>query len=242
MRDFSNTSRCGPASARPRGRFWLTAALVAVLTATGLVGIAIGRDAIKLGGGVSNPDPLCPEQCNVTGTVTNFMRQIDGKKGLFKAPRAGSIVAWSISLSKPSKEDIAAFESEDRFNAKAAARIGILKARGRARYKLVKQSPRVGLTEYFGSSPIFTLGKPLKVKKGMLVALTLPSWAPAYINGRSGTINLVSRPTRKCTNETEDILAANPHQKVGSTRKYGCELEGERVLFRAYFVPRGKKR
>ena len=38
---------------------------------------------------------------------------------------------------------------------------------------------------------------------------------------------------------TRTPTKAKPQQKMGSTRAYGCQYKGERLLYWAYFVPSG---
>ena len=88
----------------------------------------------------------------------------------------------------------------------------------------------------FGHKPIYTLKKPLKVKKGQVAALTTPTYAPIYTNKVSSASNSwkASRAPDKCGES--DVANAKPHLRKGSTRTYGCNLTGERILYYAYFV------
>jgi hypothetical protein len=219
----------------------LIAAVLAVLFA--ILGVraqdASSLAATELGHAGKTPKPLCPKNCLATGTVTGFQVSANGRKGLFTIPSGGHIVAWSATLSDPEPSQTADFNSKfanKRFDT-SVARLAILKPKKKSNYKLVKQSPPVELQETFGSKPIFTLKKPLKVKKGQRVALTLPTWAPLYVNGLDTADNewIASRSPDKCG--VNDLLDAQPHQKLGSTRRYGCRFSGERLLYRAFFVP-----
>lgn len=218
----------------------LTALLAALWVALGLTAQpASGVAAEQLGRTAETPKPLCPENCQATGTVTGFQVSADGKESPFKVPSDGHLVAWAVDLSKPVDPDIAAFNekfAEKRFDGRSAARISVLKQTERSRYKLTKQSPPVELEESFGRRPIFTLKKPLRVKKGQRVALTLPTWAPLYVNGLGeGNQWIASRDSDECG--VSEILDARPQQEKGSIRSYGCRFNGERLLYWAYFVP-----
>jgi hypothetical protein len=199
--------------------------------------------ATQLGQTAKTPAPLCPKNCLATGTVTGFQVTANGEKSPFSVPGNGHIVAWSVTLAAPEPSQTADFNSKfenKRFDA-AVARLAILKPQGKSKYKLTKQTPPVELANEFGTKPVFTLGKPLRVKKGQRVALTLPTWAPLYVNNLDPDGNewVASRSPKKC--DVDELLDAKPHQKLGSTRKYGCRFSGERLLYKAYFVPGGKK-
>jgi hypothetical protein len=219
----------------------LTAAVLAVLFA--ILGVraqdASSIAAIELGQAGKTPKPLCPKNCLATGTVTGFQVTANGRKSPFTIPSSGHIVAWSATLAEPDPSQTADFNTKfanKRFDT-SVARLAILKPKKKSNYKLVKQSPPVELQSTFGGKPIFTLKKPLKVQKGQRVALTLPTWAPLYVNGLDTEDNqwIASREPDACG--VADLLDAKPHQKLGSTRRYGCRFSGERLLYKAFFVP-----
>ena len=79
----------------------------------------------------------------------------------YVVPFDGKIVAWSIALSRPSREDSAKTTDEvgffnDFLGSPSQARIGVLRRLEDSkppRYKLVRQSPLMTLNPYFGSTP-----------------------------------------------------------------------------------------
>lgn len=197
---------------------------------------ASGVAATQLGKTAGTPKPLCPENCQAVGTVTGFQVSAGGEQSPFRIPADGHLVAWSVDLANLEPDQIESFNSAERFRGESAARIGVLKSKRKARYKLTKQSPTVDLVRHFGTRPVFTLGKPLKVKEGQRVAITLPTWAPLYVNELE-TENqwIASRSPDECGDE--EILNAKPQDKKGSIRSYGCRFPGERLLYWAYFLP-----
>ncbi len=74
-------------------------------------------------------------------------------------------------------------------------RISVLRA-GRTRktrltHRLLRQSGRVRVDRYFGSSPTFVFGRPLRVSRGNRIALTVPTWTPSLALGL-GRVELVA--------------------------------------------------
>ena len=194
-----------------RRRLWALLAAACLLAA--LVAFAAPRAAdsaplrvVVLGQTPETPAPSCPGkfdaadnalvECRVEGHVTGFQSIADGIPRPFEAPFEGKIVAWSVTLAKPSSveakktEDGTSFFTKDEigffddfFGAPAQARIGILQPVEDSKppkYKLVRQSPIEVLAPYFGSAPVFALDHPLTVLKGQVVALTIPTWAPLF--------------------------------------------------------------
>jgi hypothetical protein len=222
----------------------LLAAAALLLVATVFAGLkaseADGVAAKVIGQTKKTPDPFCPKDCLITGTVTGFQVTADGKKGLFKVPSDGHIVAWSVDLGKPNEAAIGDANDlfdDKKYGGKSVGRLAVLKPEKKAKYKLTKQTPVQKLEPRFGRKPIFTLNKPMRVKKGQRLALTMPTWAPVFRSGLSKPDNqwIVSRSKDDCGQK--NLLDAKPHQKKGSVRSYGCRFNGERILYWAYFVP-----
>jgi len=231
------------------------AALAAVLgfaTAIALsAGDADAKSAAVIGATKRTPDPSCPGgRCKIVVSVTAIQTTADGHAGVMKVPAKGHIVAWSVDLGKINTESQPNLTEElDGKYGPAKARIAILKPiekkkkkSKKPKFKLTKQSPQVDLGSRLGETPIFTLGRPLKVKAGQRIGLTMPGWISNFDWGLPSADNqwIASRRDGECgENEAPD---AKPHQKIGSTRQYGCRFKGERLLYWAYFVPAGKKK
>jgi hypothetical protein len=223
------------------------AALVAVLGFATAVALsardADAKSATVLGKTKKTPKSPCPGgDCRIVVSVTGLQTVADGQKGAFKVPANGHLVAWSVSLGKVNTKDqpnLADSLNEQYGDIKA--RLSVLKPKKKRRYKLTKQTPKVSLEPKLGETPIYTLGKPLKVKKGLRIGLTVPGWISAFSLGLEGGQNqwVASRKDGECSEgQAKD---AKPQQKKGSIREYGCRFKGERLLYWAWFVPSGKQ-
>jgi hypothetical protein len=248
------------AETKPTSRRLLTLTAAALLLAA-LVAIAAPRQAdsaplrvVVLGQTPEAPSPSCPGkndvngnplvECRVEGHVTGFQSIADGIARPFEAPFEGKIIAWSISLSKPSTVETKTTADEvgffnDFFGTPSEARIGILRPIEDSKppqYKLVRQGPIEVLNPYFGSTPIFALDHPLTVLKGQVVALTIPTWAPMFALNLSGENTWRgSRLPDHCISR-EDVQGGHPQQGVGKTKTYGCYYSDARLLYTATLV------
>lgn len=189
-----------------------------------------------------NNVPITP--CRVEGHVTGFQAIADGVAKPYEAPFEGKVVAWSITLAKPSTAETATTTNEVAFfneflGQPSEARIGILRpieGSNPPQYKLVRQSPLEVLNPYFGTTPIFALDHPLTVLKGQIVALTVPTWAPMFaFNVSAENTWRGSRLPEHCASK-EDIQNGNPQQGVGKTKTYGCYYSNARLLYTATLV------
>jgi hypothetical protein len=232
-----------------------TAGALALALIAACLAVALGVQRADAGrvvvlGAAKPAAPACggSSSCSVLASVTGFQTKIGSHEKPFRVRWPGRIVAWSIKLSRPKKRDINCFTKGCKVGdfrvpafGKASARLSILKPlgkkikRGKPLYKLVRQSPLEYLGPYFGSTTTFTLGRPLKVGTGNIVALTTPSWAPAFAIGQGGSIRWrASRKHGKCADKL--AYSARPHTRVGKARLYGCSFKGTRLLYSATLV------
>jgi len=241
----------------PRRAWALLAAAAGTLAA--LVAIAAPRAdsaplrTLVLGATAETPPASCPGKivnnveitpCRVEGHVTGFQAIAGGVSKPYEVPFDGKIVAWSITLAKPSKVESATTTDEvgffnDFLGEPSMARIGILRpveGSKPPKYTLVRQSPLKILNPYFGTTPIFALDHPLSVLQGQIVALTIPTWAPMFaFNVASDNTWRGSRLPEKCASK-EDIQNGHPQQGVGKTKTYGCYYSNARLLYTATLV------
>ena len=106
------------------------------------------------------------------------------------------------------------------------------------RYKLLRQSPVQALGKIFGQISTFNLAAPLAVKTGQIVALTIPTWAPAFAVGQPSatTWQASRRATKKrggCTDDEgrANVKAGAPQVKKGKQQPYGCAYNSARLLY-----------
>jgi hypothetical protein len=222
------------------------AGLLAAVLATGE---AAGAARVAVLGAATPATPSCPTTCQAVGKTTGFQTSITGARNPFVVSFRGRIVAWSIKTGAPStrpnpnnsnQSDYDFFTKT--FGGPPRARISVLKPimkqirAGHPIYKLKSQSPVEDLSQYLGHTTTFTLDTPLRVKPNNVVALTVPTWAPAFaINQSADTKWVASRKRGKC-NDTAEILAGTPQDALGSQRSYGCTYNTARLLYSATVV------
>jgi hypothetical protein len=121
--------------------------------------------------------PSCPNKpCFAMTRTTGYQAKVGTLRSVDTIPRDGNIVAWTISLGKTGKKQTAFFAKD--FGAEPEARITILRAGTKLHYRVVHQGPLVNLTPFLGQTVQFALPASIPVKKGWVVALTVPTWAP----------------------------------------------------------------
>ena len=211
-----------------------------LITGTVLTALALPQAAsaklVELGGKIPRAAVSCPTNCQAVGRVTGYQGRGGSSRTPFVIPRAGKIIAFTIRLGNPDATQERFFE--DLYGGPPQARLSILR-RGEKRgtrnnHRLIGQSPAFRLDPYFGTAPTFTLDKPLAVKAKNIVAITVPTWAPAFAVGlardhwwRS------SRVAKRCEN-----VRQSAHQtRLNSVKVFGCTYFTARLYYTATYVP-----
>ncbi|MBX5470024.1 MAG: hypothetical protein IRZ21_09020 [Thermoleophilaceae bacterium] len=204
---------------------------LAVAAALALPSTASAR-VIELGGSLPAAAPSCPASCQAIGRVSGYQAKVGSVRHPFQVKTRGKIVAFSITLGKPKASQVDFFNKL--FGGPPQVRLSILRHETRNRYRLTGQSDVFQLDQYFGSTPTFALTRPLTVKKGYIVALTVPTWAPAFaVNLGKDQIWRSSRDPKRC----DDVQQQAAQDVRGSLRTYGCLYKTARLLYSATFVP-----
>lgn len=241
-RSLSRSSQGAVAAPGMRRWHWLALGVVACSLAL-LVGLVAGSDAAKvgsttviLGQTATEPDPSCPDlPCQAIGSVTGFQVN-NGQTNLpFLVKSDGTIKAWTLTLAQPTNSQRTFFNGF--FGTPPQARLAILRrvpGTNPPRYSLQRQGSVKVLTPYLGQTVKFSAN--LKVEKGDIVGLTVPTWAPAFSQDLpANNVWRASREPGTCKNAT-DIRQGEPQEKVGRRATYGCKYSTARLLYTATLV------
>jgi hypothetical protein len=194
------------------------------------------RTTVVLGGNGQMPDPSCPDlPCQAVGSVTGFQVGTSQTRLPFLVNRPGKVTAWTLTLAQPTNRQRSFFNGF--FGTPPEARLAILRripGTSPPRYNLRRQGSIHVLSPYLGQTVKFSAS--LKVEKGDIVALTIPTWAPAFAQDLSArNAWRASREPGKCTNTT-DVRRGRPQQRVGKRATYGCRYGTARLLYTATVV------
>ena len=197
----------------------------------------------------NRPEADCAEEpCRATGRMTGFQvsqfKRPDGDV-VTKFPtrvrrRRGYLVAFSVTLGDPNGDQTEFFNNL--WNKPASARISILdpapvegdrRNNRQQRYRLVNQSEVYDVRRWFGKKAWFVPKQRIPVKKGQVIALTLPTWAPVLAT------DLRRRERWRSSRHPDlcDELDRNAaRQNIGTLRKFRCLHSTARLLFTALVV------
>jgi hypothetical protein len=180
----------------------------------------------------STTPPSCPgSPCLAVSRTTGYQAKIGPQRGPFVVTQAGRLVAWSITQSQPTTAQIKYFDAME--GGVAQAGIAVLKTGSNLNDTLVAESPTVHLQPYFGKTAQFPLATTIPVTPGEVIALTVPTWAPALALGYGqDTSWRASRSRTACANTG----ASSTQTTIGSTVQYYCLYGTARLTYTATVI------
>jgi hypothetical protein len=194
------------------------------------------RTTVVLGDTGAMPDPSCPDSpCQAIGSVTGFQVSTGQGSLPFRVRRNGRIKSWTLALSQPTPSQRSFFNGF--FGTPPEARLSIVRRIPKTnppRYNLRRQGSIQVLSPYLGQTVRFSAN--LRVRRGDIVAISVPTWAPAFAQGISAKNSWrASREPGKCVNSTA-IRQGEPQMRVNRRATYGCRYTTARLLYTVTIV------
>jgi hypothetical protein len=216
------------------------ALLIAALAVLALPASASAR-VVELGAGSTQPaKSTCPgNPCRAIYQVTGYQGRSANLKNPFFVRRDGYIVAFTVTLPELADNQIESFNA--RFGGSPEVRLATVKhgttRKTRLNHRLLRQSEVFNVEDYLGSSPTFVLKEPLRVRKGNIVAITVPTWLPALAADlTAGNWWRSSRLKGKCG--SDDALAPpSAQEELREIVRWGCTYKRARLLYTATYIP-----
>jgi hypothetical protein len=201
----------------------LPAAAPAQLTEVGVIGTTTPATVAS-----------CPASpCLAVSRTTGFQVKVGTIHNPMGITRNGTVVAWTITLGKPSTTQIKFFDTNE--GGASEAGIAVLRPQPKPNltYKLIASSPLVKLQPYFGKTAQFALETTIPVKKGDELALTVPTWAPALALGfGNDTSWRASRPKKQCTTTSSQTAQT----QIAASVQYYCLYQTARLTYSATLI------
>ena len=208
---------------RPR-----TIAVGAVLAVLACAAPASGR-IVEIGG-TPEATPTCPSSpCLAVSRTTGYQAKVVDSRSTYIVPADGRIVAWTIGLGNPDQRQIDFFTSNF---SESSAGLTILRRGKRLYHRVMGQTPLEKLEPYFGQKVQFPLTTSIAVKKGQVIGLTVPTWAPALTQLlNDGSSWRASRAKGKC----DDTDRQTAQTRMQHRTQYRC-LYRARLTYSATLI------
>jgi hypothetical protein len=218
----------------------LTFALAAALA---VLPAAASARYVELGSVADNAPLNCPgtteSPCVAAVRMTGYQgRASGGPKNPYYIRRDGFLTMFTVHLAKPTEEETNFFNNN--FGTPSTARISVLRRgdtrKTRLNHRLIRQSDTFELDRYFGSKPTFVFDRPIPVKKGNWIALTVPNWAPLLSTNLSRT-NWWRSSRAKDSCEPPKSLRQFAMEDLREVKVFGCTYHSARLLYTVTYVP-----
>lgn len=209
----------------------LAAALATAVVLPPLAVAAI-NEVGPIGGDAALPEPSCPAKpCLAISRTTGYQVKVGDARDIHVVKADGRIVAWTIKLSRPGKEQIKFFEKN--LGGKSTAQITVLRPGRKLYARILAQGEPVELGPYFGQTVQFPLEKSIPVKKGNIIGLSVPTWAPALAINQPGTVSWrASRPKAACN----DFAKPTAQTGANNITRFFCLYRTARLTYSATIV------
>jgi hypothetical protein len=210
----------------------------------GIVQLGAAPDRMKPGcQGKAIPDAQEQATCRVITKTTAYQAANGSKKAPVVVKRRGWIVALSLRLGNPDKDEIHFFNT----NYGGTPRVGVAVLRPvkgqRLHRELVAQGPLIHVQPYFGGVSDFALRTPLRVRAGDYVGITVPTWAPLIAVNQAQTYSWrASRQRKKQCNSKFLLTRATQIGALGDEKLFACSYETARLTYTATEVTTPKRR
>jgi hypothetical protein len=207
--------------------------LCLLLAMGGAAAAPAGAKIVELGQSAQPLVPSCPATpCYALSRTTGYQAKAGAERGIHVIPEDGRIVAWSITLSKPGTRQITFFERQFGGAASAGSPSSALAASSTL---APWPGARSGASPRTSAPPVqFALEQTIEVRKGWIVALTVPTWAPALVAGfgNDHSWRAASRKGGGC----KDQATQSPQTEAGRIARYRCLFRTARLAYSATLV------
>ncbi len=211
-----------------------SAIVAALATAVVLPAIAVAAitEVGPVGGESAMPDPSCPAKpCLAISRTTGYQIKVGDARETHVVKENGRIVAWTIKLSRPGKEQIRFFEKN--LGGESMAQLTVLRPGNKLYARILAQGEPVELEPYFGQTVQFPLEKSIPVKKGNVIGISVPTWAPALAINQPGTVSWrASRPKGACN----DFAKPTAQTGMNNVTRFFCLYRTARLTYSATVV------
>ncbi len=185
-----------------------------------------------VGGETAMPDPSCPSKpCRAISHTTGYQVKVGDTRETHVVKEDGRLVAWTIKLSNPDKDQIAFFDKN--LGGEASAQITVFRPGNKLYARILAQGDEQKLEPYFGQTVQFALEKSIPVKKGNVIGLSVPTWAPALAINQPGTSSY--RTTQK-KGGCDDFVTQTAQTGVNNIARFFCLYRTARITYTATIV------
>jgi hypothetical protein len=183
---------------------------------------------VELGSSADVATPSCPgTPCFVVTRTTALQVRTSNVAYPTTAPADGRIVAFTLQLAQLTSKQIHFFNST--YGGTARVQVTVLHQKPKRFFVVTAQSPVLHIQPFFGTTAQFPLETSLPVKKGDVVALTVPTWAPVLAVNLPAPNGWRASRAKDCS----DLLTQTAQTTLSATTQYKCLYQTARITYTA---------
>ncbi len=204
---------------------------ILVACAMGIAATPASAKTYELGSTPDTVTPSCPDSCFVVTRTTSLQVRSGALKYPTTAPASGRVVAFTLQLGSLSDKQIHFFNAT--YGGTSRVQLAVLREQPKRVFQLVATTGIFKVQPFFGTTVTFPLKATLAVRKGDVIALTVPTWAPVL------AVNLPQENGWRASRATGcgDLLTGTTQTTVGANAQYKCLYQTARVTYSATLVP-----
>jgi hypothetical protein len=205
-----------------RRSFYVAVALVVLAVA-----VPAAAKIIEVGQTPDTPPPSCPgTTCRTVTRTTGFLTRAGALTAPVTATENGWVVALTLRLGAPDANQIKFFNTT--YGGPSRVAVTILSPKKSLHFRVVSQSEQYYLQPVFGQTVQIALHTSLRIRKGQVAAITVPTWAPLLAVNLGGASSWrASRGTGKCN----DFSTQTAQTTVGADAQYRCLYSTARLTY-----------
>ncbi|HEY4278775.1 MAG TPA: hypothetical protein VGM91_11165 [Conexibacter sp.] len=209
--------------------------LVASLCVLGVAAPLASARISELGSTTTPVTTSCPDDCFVVTRTTALQVNTAGTTYPTTVPADGRVVALTLQLGSLTNRQISFFNRT--YGGTPRVQLTVLSQTDRQKpkrfYTASAQSEVFRITPWLGTTVQFPLETSLEVRKGDVLALTVPTWAPILAVNLDKTNGWRASRAGGCS----DLLTQTAQQVVGNQAQYKCLYQTARLTYTATFIP-----
>jgi hypothetical protein len=184
----------------------------------------------ELGSTADTVTASCPDTCFVVTRTTALQVRSGATKYPTTAPRNGRVVAFTLQLGNLNDRQISFFNST--YGGTSRVQVTVLRPRPKRFYEVVAQTGIFRIQPYFGTTVTFPLKTTLPVRRGDVIALSVPTWAPVL------AVNLPRENGWRASRRSScnDLLTQTAQTTLGAEAQYKCLYQTARVTYTATLI------
>jgi hypothetical protein len=184
----------------------------------------------ELGATADAVSPSCPDTCFVVTRTTALQVRSGATKYPTTAPKNGRVVAFTVQLGDLNNKQISFFNST--YGGTSRVQLAVLRGKPKRFFQVVATTGIFKLQPFFGTTVTFPLKATLPVRKGDVIALTVPTWAPVLaVNLPTENGWRASRP-----DSCNDLVTQTAQSALSNEAQYKCLYRTARVTYSATLI------